>query len=152
MALTNDKMLKGSTMMIFKDGASIGFATSHQLSAQLSTTQIATKDHGNYPATLPQTINWTITAENVYSDAGKNTYMDALKNHTVVNLVFAKVADPVGTQGSGIIGSADSWTPGTVIASGPAIITDLSINAPAGDYATLSVTFTGTGALTAPTT
>ena len=148
MALQNTQMLKGSTMMIFYNNASIGFATSHQFSAQLSTTQIATKDHGNYPATLPQTVTWTVTAENVYSDAGESTYMTLLKRQAPVDIVFAKVSETAGVQSAGIVGSADTWTKGTVIASGQAIVTDFSINAPAGDYATMSVTFTGVGAFT----
>lgn len=143
-ALKNTDMLKGSIMMIFYNNKSIGFATSHQFSAQVSTNQIATKDHGNYPATLPQTISWSITAENVYSDAGETTYMGLLKGMAAVDIVFAKVADTAGVQSAGIIGS-ETWAQGPVIASGKALVTDFSINAPAGDYATMSVTFTGVG-------
>jgi hypothetical protein len=49
----------------------------------------------------------------------------------------------------GIVGveGATDWTPGTAIASGKALVTSLSVNAPSGDNATLSATFTGVGAL-----
>ena len=147
-ALSNSQMIKGSTLMIFIDNKSVGFATSHQFSAQTSTSQVQTKDHGNYPAVIPQQTTWTITAENIYSEAGESTYMTAMKNQTIVHVVFAKsnwtAAGIVGT------GSTDTWTASTVIAEGDAYITDFSVNAPVGDYATLSVTFTGIGKFTVP--
>lgn len=170
MALANTDMIKGSQLMIFKkEGTasqttatywrSIGFATNHQLSIQLSTQQVSTKDHGDYPATLPQTMTWTLTAENVYSDAGELYYMDLLQNQTEVDLYFAKPnwnATNMGAQGYGIVegsqapgyAGANYWTRGSIVAHGKAYVTDFSINAPAGDYATLSVTFTGTGDFT----
>lgn len=170
MALTNADMIKGSQLMIFRhvgtgtaasSWRSIGFATNHQLSIQVSTTQVSTKDHGDYPATLPQTINWTLTAENVYSDVGELAYMKMLQDQEEVELYFAKPnwnANNMGAQGYGIVAGyqapgttgADYWTRSSIVAHGKAYVTDFSINAPAGDYATLSVTFTGTGELITP--
>ena len=43
-----------------------------------------------------------------------------------------------------------AWTAGTVIAEGKALITSFSINAGGGENATMSVTFTGVGALNTP--
>lgn len=144
--------------MVFLGGSPIGFATSHSLSMTTNTTQVSTKDHGDYPSTIAQNITWEITAENLYSTTGESTYMTAMKTMQPVTVVFAEAgnynnnttAQP-GIQGISTNGPAE-WSysePGSVkVAEGKALITSFSINAPAGDNATMSVTFTGTGDLT----
>ena len=155
----NSDILKGSKLMVFLSGAPIGFATSHALSMTVNTTEISTKDHGDYPAVLAQSISREVTAENLYSRSGEKTYMDALKTKQPVTLVFSEAtnygADEHGIiQPEGSTGTASDWTPDTTyttsggkIAEGKALITSFSINAPAGDNATMSVTFTGVGEL-----
>jgi hypothetical protein len=148
----NSDILKGSKLMVFLGGNPIGFATSHALSMTVNTTEISTKDHGDYPAVLAQSISWEVTAENLYSDAGEATYMGLMLTKTPVSIEFAQASNYSNTDEKGIIDvtPAKTWSAGTIIASGKALITSFSINAPAGDNATMSVTFTGVGALTQP--
>lgn len=158
-ALRTDKdILKGSALMLFVNGAPIGFATSHSLSINTNTTSISTKDHGDFPSTIPQNITWEVTAENLYSTAGEAIYMQLQVNMKAVTIVFAQASNyqntgvqeglpmlPTGIQGAQ---GPQEWGVGNKIAEGEALITSYSINAPAGDNATMSVTFTGTGQLT----
>lgn len=151
-ARKNSNILKGSKLMIFLDSSPIGFATSHSLSMTTNTSEVSTKDHGDFPTVIAQNISWEITAENLYSTAGEATYMTAMKTMTPVHLVFAEASN-YGADEQGVVSpetgtaNAKEWTVGTKIAEGDALITSFSINAPSGDNATMSVTFTGQGAL-----
>ena len=150
--MTNQDIVKGSALMVFLGDSAIGFATSHALSLTANTTEVSTKDHGDYPAVVAQSIGWEVTAENLYSDTGETTYMKAMLAKFPVDIKFAKVANYSNTDEKGIIdnGEKTAWTAGTVIAEGKALITSFSINAGAGENATMSVTFTGVGALNTP--
>lgn len=150
--MTNQDIVKGSALMVFLGGSAIGFATSHALSLTANTTEVSTKDHGDYPSVVAQSIGWEVTAENLYSDTGETTYMKAMLAKTPVDIKFAKVVNYSATDEKGIIDNAEktAWTAGTVIAEGKALITSFSINAAKGDNATMSVTFTGVGALNTP--
>ena len=175
--LSNTDIIKGSKLMVFIGGQPVGMATSHSLSMTLNTTEVSTKDHGDFKAIIPQDISWELTAENLYTNAGKKTYMDAISNMTLVTVQFVntnynntKERGVLGQQSSGyqstpsaeLIGRAENWTVGAqgpqgpqanpvggeVIATGQAYITSFQINASAGENATMSVTMTGVGALT----
>ena len=150
--MTNQDIVKGSALMVFLGDSAIGFATSHALSLTANTTEVSTKDHGDYPAVVAQSIGWEVTAENLYSDTGETTYMKAMLAKTPVDIKFAKVANYSNTDEKGIIDNAEknAWTAGTAIAEGKALITSFSINAGGGENATMSVTFTGVGALKTP--
>lgn len=150
--MTNQDIVKGSALMVFLSDSAIGFATSHTLSLTANTTEVSTKDHGDYPSVIAQSIGWEVTAENLYSDTGETTYMKTMLAKTPVDIKFAKVANYSNTDEKGIINNAENtaWTAGTVIAEGKALITSFSINAAAGDNATMSVTFTGVSALNTP--
>ena len=145
----NSQILKGSVLMLFIGSDPVGFATSHALSLTLNTTEVSTKDHGDYPSVLAQSISWEVTAENLYSTAGELKYMQTMIAKTPVTIKFA-ISSYDQTDEKGIVGvdNATDWSASTVIAEGKALITSYSINAPAGDNATMSVTFTGVGALT----
>lgn len=147
--MKNTDIVKGSMLMAFLDNKAIGFATSHSLSLTLNTTEIATKDHGDYPGIVPQTIGWEVTAENLYSDAGEKVYMEAMLAKKPIEIVFAKASNYSATDEKGIVDTEPekNWTAGEAIAKGKAYITSFSINAPAGDNATMSITFTGNGSL-----
>lgn len=148
---SNSDILKGSKLMVFLGGEPIGFATSHALNMTTNTTEISTKDHGDFPSVIAQNISWEVTAENLYSRAGKNTYMTAMMNKEPVTLSFHEATNYDGTQ-LPLNDPGSEWTPDSSagrIATGQALITSFSINAPSGDNATMSVTFTGVGELTA---
>ena len=160
--LENKDVLKGSALQLFiNDGASndvcIGFATSHSLSITTNTTELSTKDHGDYPAVLPTTITWEVTAENVYATTSMAKLLGYVKNRTKVTIKFAEVGNYSYDGGSysyyaiepGIIenDSKNFWSIGKVIGQGKAYITSYSINASSGDNASISCTFTGCGPL-----
>ncbi len=144
----NSQILKGSVLMLFIGTEPVGFATSHSLSLTLNTTEVSTKDHGDYPSVLAQSISWEVTAENLYSTAGETKYMQTMIAKTPVTIKFA-ISSYNQTDEKGIVGvdNASDWSASTVIAEGKALITSYSINAPSGDNATMSVTFTGVGSL-----
>lgn len=146
----NSDILKGSKLMVFIGDAPIAFATSHSLSITMNTTEISTKDHGDFPSVIGQNITWELTTENLYSDGGETALWNAMKTMQPVTVKFAPATEYDNASAEpGIVGvdSATDWTPGTAIASGKALVTSLSVNAPSGDNATLSATFTGVGAL-----
>ena len=147
---TNQDIIKGSKLMVFFNNEPIGFATSHSLSMTTNTSQVSTKDHGDFSSTIAQNITFEITAENLYSELGEATYMQIMKTMQPVTLVFAEAANYSNTtsqKGLPLDDDGAEWTIGTKIAEGKALLTSFSINAPAGDNATMSVTFTGTGEL-----
>lgn len=148
---SNTDIIKGSKLMVFLNGTPIGFATSHSLSMTTNTSEISTKDHGDFPSVIAQNISWEVTAENLYSQAGESTYMTAMKTLQPVTIVFAEASNYSNSQAQGATPmdstNGAEWTVGTKIAEGNALITSFSINAPAGDNATMSVTFTGQGEL-----
>lgn len=146
---SNSQIVKGSMLMAFIDDAPVGFATSHSLNITTNTTEVSTKDHGDYPSVIAQSIGWEVTAENFYSDGGEGVYMQAQLTKTPVTIKFAKAGNYSTTDEKGVIGTAGhgEWTVGSVIASGQALVTSFSVNAPSGDNATMSVTFTGIGPL-----
>lgn len=148
---SNTDIMKGSKLMVFLNGTPIGFATSHSLSMTTNTSEISTKDHGDFPSVIAQNISWEVTAENLYSSAGESTYMTAMKTLQPVTIVFAEASNYSNSQAQGATPMESTngaeWTVGTKIAEGNALITSFSINAPAGDNATMSVTFTGQGEL-----
>lgn len=160
--LENKDVLKGSALQLFiNDGGAqdvcIGFATAHSLSITTNTTELSTKDHGDYPAVLPTTITWEVTAENVYATTSMTKLIGYVKNKTKVTIKFAEVGNYSQDGGSysyfatepGIIenDTKTSWSIGKVIGQGKAYITSYSINASSGDNASISCTFTGCGPL-----
>ena len=161
-SLENKDIFKGSALQLFiNDGGAqdvcIGFATSHSLSITLNTTELSTKDHGDYPAVLPTTTTWEVTAENVYATTSMSKLIGYVKNRTKVTVKFAEVGNYSQDGGSysyeavepGIIDNdtKTSWSIGKVIGQGKAYITSYSINAASGDNASISCTFTGCGPL-----
>ena len=161
-SLENKDILKGSALQLFiNDGGSgdvcIGFALSHAISISTNVSELATKDHGDYPAVLPTTITWEVTAENVYATTSMTKLLGYVKNKTKVTVKFAEVGNYSQDGGSysyyatepGIIENdpKNSWEIGKIIGQGKAYITSYSINAASGDNASISCTFTGCGPL-----
>ena len=147
--MTNADIVKGSKLMVFLADKVIGFGTSDSLNLTTNTTEVSTKSHGTFPSVVPQNVTWEVSSENLYSDEGEATYMDLMLKMTPVHIKFAKASNYNNDYEPGIVGTTESktWTVGDVITEGDAIITSFSINAPSGDNATMSVTFTGIGAL-----
>ena len=143
--LQNSDILKGSALQLFYNGATIAFATSHTLSLTVNTNEVLTKEHGDYPAQVATTLTWEVSAENLYSTEGNATLLQLAKAKTPVTIKFAEVSNYSATDEPGVVGvePEKTWTAGTTLAEGKALITSYSVNASEGDNASISVTFSG---------
>lgn len=148
--------INGSDLMVFLKGSasdyiSIAFATSHSLSLSTETVETSSKDTGGkWTAQAPRKLSWSTTTENLFSVEGEGKVFadlfDLWAGRTEVELVFALEADYETKKDEVPEGG---WTPiATGQYKGKAIITSLEVNAPNGDNATYTATFTGVGALT----
>lgn len=147
-------VIKGADLMLFVGGKSIAFATSHTLEISAETIETTSKDSGGkWAMNQANKLSWSASSENLYALEGAGNDFDtlfaAMVARTPVTLVmdlesgYATKADAVPETG---------WTPLAATGwTGSAIITSLSLNAANEDNATFSVSFTGTGALTART-
>lgn len=150
---------KGKKLMIWvKDSSgdytSIGYCTNHTLSTSASTINVSHKDladagaSGKWDDQDLDTLSWTITSENFYAETAEGkTFKELFAYYsagTVLDIKFGTaVTSTTGVPTGGWVAPAS----GTVL-SGKAIITSLDLNAPVDDNASVSITFTGKGALT----
>jgi predicted secreted protein len=150
-------ILKGTDLMVFTDvkGSgtlkSIAYATNHTLTVGTASQEISTKDSGGgkWTELNIHKLNWSSSSENLYSYDGAGTnYNDLFKKMLTresLKLRFS-LEDQYEDKPDAV--PAGGWT--AVDApeyEGTAFITDLQLNAPDGDNASFSVTFTGSGAL-----
>lgn len=147
-------IIKGSKLMVFiKDNNTlvpIAFATSHSFQKQLNTQEITCKDFGDASAILPQNYTWTMTTDNLYSVDGYWQVNGAFKQMKKVTVYFGSSNYSNDTAQESIVDveGATEWTTSGFGEQGEAYITDLQVTAQAGENATFTATFTGTGALT----
>lgn len=147
----NSDIIKGSMLMVFIGDYPIAFATSHSLSFTTNTSEVSTKDHGLFPSVIVNSQSWEVTAENLASSDSINQLFTVLENTRNGQTITLKFAKPSNWNDNGIVGSEGQsglWTAGDIIAQGEAYLTNLQLNAPAGDNASISATFTGVGAFT----
>jgi TP901-1 family phage major tail protein len=152
-------IIKGTDLMVFLQDPgtgnykSIGYATSHTLTVGSNTTEISTKDSGGgkWVEQNVNKLNWSMSTENLFSLEGEqegHSFDDLFKymvNRQTVDLVFALESTWTIKPDTVPVGG---WTPVTAPQyKGQAYITDLSVNAPDGDNASFSATFTGNGKL-----
>ena len=143
-------VIKGRDLMLFINGKSIAFATSHSLSISLDTTETTSKDSGGkWTSALANKMSWGMQSENLMSNDGEGVgfeqLFDMMTAQQPIDAVFAleknykNKADEV-TKGG--------WIPSTTgTYSGKVLITSLECSAPNEDNATFSVSLTGIGAL-----
>lgn len=148
------KILKGENLMLFADGKSIAFATSHSLEISLDTREISTKDHGGkWTEAEAGKINWTISSENLVGNPGEGSNYDTLLDLMIarqpIDVVFALEGDSTDFEANKLdYVPTGGWSAKTGNGrKGKAIITSLSCSAPNAEYATMSATFTGVGEL-----
>lgn len=139
--------IQGGDIMLFLNGHSIAFATNHVLEINTDLSDFDCKDEGNSKWSNQEValLNWSVTSENIYSNDGQGEnyvdLFDLMVDGTPIDAVFTKKfenQDDVPTGG---------WTPSDKPYKGKVIITNLTVNAPHGDYATYSAEFTGVGEL-----
>lgn len=147
---------KGTDIMVFvkQDGIykSIAHATSHTLSVTGETQEVNSKDYGEFGSSTVNKITWEITSENLMTE-DYETLFDLMLAKTQLDLVFGmkSITTNIEDQADG---APDYYTPKNNVAAGyqgaktgKAYITSLQENAPNGENATFSVTFTGVGAI-----
>lgn len=139
--------IQGGDLMLFVDGVSIGYATNHTLEIEADTSSFDCKDEGEQGWSNEETIqlNWTVTSENIYAyDPEGKSYEnlnDIMISRQPIDVVFYLKAE------SGSQVPIGGWHSAQDPFRGQAIITDLDMNAPHGDYASFTATFTGWGEL-----
>lgn len=138
-------IIQGSDLMLFKGGKSIAFATAHTFSMTGNTSDISSKDHGVWGASMITNITWEITTSNLYTEEGYNELFDAMIARQPIEVVFGLKAenDPTKTVADG---DYPNWTPKTSgHYKGNVYLTSLTANANNGENATFDATFSGVG-------
>ena len=166
MAASNiQSTVAGKKLMLFdNNGHSFAFATNHTLSINGETADVSTKDHGIYGSSMVNRITWEITSENVFpldasgDDSEFNDLFTHMTSRDEVTVYFGLKVETGSTysgstsgdglkQGKGNI-DADYWeASGSFLYKGKVIITSLQLNAPDGEEASYTCTFTGIGSL-----
>lgn len=140
--------VKGGDLMLFVNGKSIAYATNHTLEINGETQNDGHKDVSSDWDSIDITkLSWAATSENLYTVDGRGRMYGDLESlmiyHTKVDLVLSMKAPTTYTEPP-----VDGWWTQDQGYTGKAIITDLQLNAPNGEYATFSIQFTGVGPLT----
>lgn len=141
-----ENIIKGDELMVFINGHSIAFATSHTFAVTGNTIEMNCKDTGFYTKQDIGNMTWEITSENLYTDAGYDTLFDAMINRILTTVIFGYADD---YDENGLSELAPYWQPDSESGYyvGEAYISSLTANANTGENATFSVTFTGHKAL-----
>lgn len=154
--LKNQDIIKGGHLMVFVEGEPIAFATNHSLSKTRNTQEVTSKDHGDTTAVLPTTMTWQVTCENLYSLDGYSKLNYAFNQGVTVELYFGETTYNQDVNQRSIVIDDTSTLTNTAIynwgatgfgESGKALITQLDVTAAAGENATFSATFQGSGDL-----
>lgn len=143
-------IIKGRNLMLFIDGKAIGYSTSHTLSINAEVKESSSKDYGRlWQCNEIGLLSWSATSENLMSFSssgiGYHQLVEFMFNRTPLQAVFSLTSTPdLDNVPSGGWGWEQKVGDGFV---GNVIITGIEVNAPNGENATFTVTFTGTGAL-----
>lgn len=172
--MAKSKIQKGNDLMVFVEGKSIAFATSHQLSLSLETETVQTKDSGYDGAELPKNVSWEITSDNLYIDGEYDNLVKMMLTRKPVKVVWGHAVS-ASVSGSTITAN-ENYTPefgftdeikGTMSSEpetndssiawtvdkkvtyymGTAYVTSLTASASAGDNSTFSLTLKGSGSI-----
>lgn len=153
--------VKGGDLMLFvgTQGAekSIAYATSHTLDISAELKDASNKDEGGGDWSTQEVglLSWTASTENLYTTSGKGnqfaTLFDSMIAKTPISAVFTLKKES-GTEAPNAGWQSAAAGAQSPKYSGKVIINSLNVTAQNGEYATMSATFTGVGALTKTTT
>ena len=92
------QVINGGDLMLFIDGKSIAFATSHKLSINVETVETTSKDSGGkWVSKAARKISWNCSTENLYSNDGEgmtfDQLFDKLTARTPIEAVFCLEKD-----------------------------------------------------------
>ena len=142
-----EKIIKGDELMLFNGEKSIAYATSHTLTINGNAIDISSKDHGYWGASEVGNITWEITSENLYTDKYYGELFDAMVTRSQLTVAFGFASN---WDVNGLSGTNAEYTLNKTKTyyTGKVYVTSLTANANTGENATLSITLTGSGALT----
>ena len=157
--MTYRKALRGKNLMAFVDNKAIALATACGLDISGDTEETSSKDSGNWKDFIMTMLGWTASTDTLVSaiesdsDTADLAYKELYAKFIAmepVTLVFGEIASRTSSNNerpetTGWVAPSDNGY------TGEALITGLSFSAPVDGKATLSVSFQGTGALTAQT-
>lgn len=137
---------QGGDLMLFMGGKSIACATNHTLSISTETSDTSHKDiKASWKSSAVKSLSWEVSTENLFTLDGDGKEYDDLFTAMIAKTPLAVVIGKAKTTEGAPTGGFEPATTG--VYSGQAIITSLTLNAPNGDNATYSATFTGVGEL-----
>ena len=109
---------------------------------------MSTKDHGIYGSKKATKVNWSISAEHMFSEGAYDTLFDKMVALEPITVYFGKKKSETADK-TVADGDIDAWKPNTptqsTLRTGQVIITKLDLQAQSGDNATFSVEFEGVG-------
>lgn len=135
--------------MLFSDaGKSLAFGKSHTLSVGIESQEISSKDSGVFTSKKATKVNWSISAEHMYTEGAYDKLFDAMLTLEPITVYFGKKKSETADK-TVADGDLDAWKPNTptqsTLRTGQVIITKLDLQAQSGDNATFSVEFEGVG-------
>ena len=156
--MTYRKALRGKNLMAFVDDKAIALATACGLDISGDTEETSSKDSGSWKDFIMTMLGWTASTDTLVSaiesdsDTADLAYKELYAKFIAmepITLVFGEITSRTNSDNerplTGWVAPSDNGY------TGQALITGLSFSAPVDGKATLSVSFQGTGALTALT-
>ena len=140
--------IKGGDAMLFVNGKSISYATSHTLHLAGETQDTSNKDEGGggWASSEVSIISCDASSDNFYSTDGEGNNYDDLVSYMVARTPITGVFGLKSSTAENVPDGGWSYT--TPYYKGNCVITDISLNAPVGEYATFTVQLQGVGPLT----
>jgi predicted secreted protein len=141
-------VINGNELMLFINGKSIAYATSHTLNISGDAKDVSSKDNvGGWNDSEMGNLSWTVNSENLMANAGNGYVFDDLFDLMIakekIDVVFTRRAGGVSAE----IGN-DGWSIGTETQyQGQVLITSLEQAASNGENATMKIDMTGCGQL-----
>lgn len=140
--------------LFYNDGSewkTLGYGQSHSLSMSNETTEVSSKDHGLHPDQLLSSQSWTISGEYLFTPENAEIIMGMANSGEPYTICMAQVAEAKWADGITPVTDIQTnakWTIGNVWKKyGNALVTSCEMTANNGEVATLSIEFTGSGAL-----
>lgn len=137
---TNDTdLVRGQDLLVFIGSDPVAYATSCSLEMTMDTIDTSNKMSGAFKTYLVGQMGWSLSSDSMltFSTTAGESMSDlftAMISRTPVTVKFSK--------------AETGFTSGLPNYSGSALITSLNVQADNGNVATMSITLTGTGALT----
>lgn len=132
-------------MLFNSEGKSYAYATSHQLSIDLDTTEVSSRDQGLVKGLIFNGYSWELSSENLFSMTDYLGMLQDMIKGTEITVLFGLKQETDKVVGNGDMDNWDIDTSNYI--KGTVVITSLSVNAKSSGNATYSITFTGVSEL-----